>query len=256
MSTDKHPADLPISVRRFWPGLLLILVLVVLLFLSDRERESDRQYRHQAETTAAYRESARLWAEAHQPEVARAWVEAVLRPSTRNPQHVVRKWTHEVRVELRGDHAAEHRPWVGEWIASVAPLLDPLPIRWAESGEEPDLIIYLTSGLSFFQETGRGGGNRYQSVDHHPDGSFRQARFQIHPPAHSREELEREFGRFFLISLGLSPTPPPGQPSLFQAEAHEREFTDWDRQALRMLYDPRLPPGILTRDILFALDSL
>jgi hypothetical protein len=157
-----------------------------------------------------------------------------------------RKWTAPVYVRTRGAGAVEHRATVNAILDEISELTD-IPFRRASRVAPRDnlLTVYFMSGSEMKLLYGENTTNLCYTQTRGRRGVLHTARLRI------RNDFGDCLHHEFMHALGFDNHWPGlesgiGAPSaLANRFAPERAhgFSDWDRMAIRLLYDPRLAPG-------------
>jgi hypothetical protein len=187
---------------------------------------------------------------------------------------LLRRWTRPVRVGVvtgglpEGDQAAQDRRNVADFTARLAGLTG-LDMRVAEPAEVNYLVLILSSAerAAFAQDAAR----RYSRFEAAMTDSLSDAPVDTfctayafadpldpsvyaavvvliraeHPPLTRLSCIHEEMAQ----AMGLPNDSPEARPSLFNDSLEFAFLTDHDEILLRMLYDPRLAPGMTAEEV-------
>lgn len=170
----------------------------------------------------------------------------------------VRKWTEPVRVRTRGISAAAHRDTIDAMLEEASVLCG-LPFERLSAGAKRDKIVTL------YFVTGREMRRLFPSQNAvcfaHTEGNWGKLHTaRVHIGAEHADCLHHEF----MHALGFDGHWPGAETginaptALARRSAPERAhgFSAWDKRAIRLLYDPRLSPGMTRNHALSAAQAI
>lgn len=159
----------------------------------------------------------------------------------------VRKWMAPVVVRARGAGAVAHRETVQAVLAETSALTG-LNFRHAGGARSLDnlVTIYFLSKEEMERLYGAGTTNLCYTQTRGRGGALRTARVRV------REGFEDCLHHEFMHALGFDNHWPGHKTGVGASSAlanrHSAErangYSEWDRLAIRLLYDPRIKPGM------------
>lgn len=151
------------------------------------------------------------------------------------------KWDSPIRVRVRGFNAIKYIPEVQAQLRELARLsgLTIELVNWSNSAAPPnmDIVFATTTGSSQFDPTAP-----CRTLFHDRGYVIQRVEIYISPddPAQRRHCIAEELTQ----ALGLANDSTVFRNSIFNDDSRQQVLAPWDSLMIRILYDPRIRPGM------------